>query len=202
MNVNQFGVDYNIKEFIRHERYAKRSKQNDIMLLKLAQSVTFTNLIRPACLHQLESIDATKAAATGWGLTEVADVNTKSEKLLKVGLDVLDLDRCKNAFSEDEDIIINNNQVCSGILSGGFDTCQGGELKYFLVETDIRTNNFCFADSGGPLQIISSDNKCVYEILGITSFGSACGISGAPSVYTRVAAYLDWIENKVWPSSS
>lgn len=40
----------------------------------------------------------------------------------------------------------------------------------------------------------------VYYIVGITSFGKACGISGDPGVYTRVQAYLRWIEDIVWPN--
>lgn len=37
----------------------------------------------------------------------------------------------------------------------------------------------------------------MHEIAGITSFGIGCGI-GIPGVYTRVSAYLDWIEDIVW----
>lgn len=36
-------------------------------------------------------------------------------------------------------------------------------------------------------------------MVGIASFGEGCSI-GAPVVYTRVAAYLDWIEHIVWPN--
>jgi len=52
----------------------------------------------------------------------------------------------------------------------------------------------------GPLQIVSNSNKCVYVIVGITSFGRSCGLKSSPGFYTKVSAYLDWIENKVWGS--
>lgn len=45
-------------------------------------------------------------------------------------------------------------------------------------------------------------NLRVYNIIGITSFGRVCGISGAPGIYTRVYNYLAWIENIVWPNES
>lgn len=34
----------------------------------------------------------------------------------------------------------------------------------------------------------------VYNIVGVTSFGKACGITPHPAVYTRVQYYLPWIE--------
>lgn len=34
-------------------------------------------------------------------------------------------------------------------------------------------------------------------IVGITSFGINCG-TALPSVYTRVAFYIDWIESIAW----
>ena len=55
----------------------------------------------------------------------------------------------------------------------------------------------------GPLQIISPKNKCIHIIVGITSYGSQfCGAENAAAVYTRVTAYLDWIEQKVWGSGT
>ncbi|KAJ8951770.1 hypothetical protein NQ314_007644 [Rhamnusium bicolor] len=60
-----------------------------------------------------------------------------------------------------------------------------------------------FGDSGGPLQVINVERASsilVYNIVGITSFGKACGLSDSPGVYTRVFNYLSWIENIVWPS--
>lgn len=51
------------------------------------------------------------------------------------------------------------------------------------------------------MQVISSTNKCVYNIIGVTAFGpKLCGSKNAPAVYTRVSAYLDWIEPIVWPN--
>lgn len=54
-------------------------------------------------------------------------------------------------------------------------------------------------DSGGPLQRrIVDDFHEMYHILGVTSFGFGCATS-KPAIYTRVSAYLDWIEANVWP---
>ena len=56
-----------------------------------------------------------------------------------------------------------------------------------------------FKNSGGPIQIGLRGARCVYVIVGLTSYGSSeCGIQ-APAVYTRVFSYIDWIERIVWP---
>lgn len=61
-------------------------------------------------------------------------------------------------------------------------------------------------DSGGPLMLDNrfddKANQRVYTIVGVTSFGKACGIAKSPGIYTRVYNYLSWIESVVWPNES
>lgn len=83
----------------------------------------------------------------------------------------------KRGFSEGikEDI-----QICAGGRKEEKDTCQG--------------------DSGGLLHIVDYSQTAVFMpvIVGVTSFGKSCGVVNVPGVYTKVAGYLDWIENIVW----
>ena len=52
----------------------------------------------------------------------------------------------------------------------------------------------CSGDSGGPL--FATESKISYQI-GLVSYGTnLCG-RGIPGVYTKVAAYLPWIESKM-----
>lgn len=60
-------------------------------------------------------------------------------------------------------------------------------------------NDACQGDSGGPLQYFENSSTTA-TVIGVVSFGISCG-TALPSVYTRVAYYLDWIEKIVWPDT-
>lgn len=51
----------------------------------------------------------------------------------------------------------------------------------------------CQGDSGGPLMMFTSTNQWV--LVGITSNGIGCGRPSYSGVYTRVAAYKNWIQS-------
>ncbi|KAG5670019.1 hypothetical protein PVAND_000306 [Polypedilum vanderplanki] len=161
--------DFPVEAFIRHENYDSRQKKNDIAVVRMRYNVrAWQKNIRPACLWSQQNINQNQVIATGYGSTGYAEGN--SDKLLKVNLFVSNTYRCG-------EINIDNTQICAGDERNNRDTCQG--------------------DSGGPLQITLPNNKCTFYIVGITSFGeNVCGYSNA--VYTRVSAYIDWIERIVW----
>jgi len=169
-------IDVPIERFINHEAYNRQTKENDIALIKLSQSVSFTKSIRPACLHQTEAIGKAKAVATGWGYTEYG--GQTSDILQKVQLDIIGNQQCRDFHNNRKDYGIFDSQICAGVIEGGNDTCGG--------------------DSGGPLQVVLGD-ECVFSIIGLTSYGSRfCGIKNSPGIYTRVSSYIDWIESNVW----
>ncbi|XP_061381816.1 serine protease snake-like isoform X1 [Danaus plexippus] len=176
-------IEVPIKNIIKHPLYKSPGKYHDIALLELASDVDFDSSIRPACLwYRPDFPGHTKAVATGWG---VVDPRTQraSNELQKVSLTLLENDFCNVLLKTKRNRLwmdgFTADQLCAGELRGGKDTCQG--------------------DSGSPLQVVSRENKCVFHIVGITSFGHRCAQSGSPAVYTRVSSYLDWIESVVWP---
>lgn len=73
------------------------------------------------------------------------------------------------------------------------------QQHYFYPRLKInRIYNVFQGDSGGPLVIRSERNPCVFNLIGITSFGKYCATENSPGVYTRVSSYLSWIEQNVW----
>ncbi|XP_045537778.1 CLIP domain-containing serine protease B9 [Papilio machaon] len=169
-------VDVMVVQVIVHPMYDRRLHNGDISLLRLEKSINYTDFIRPVCLPTTEFVASqdyvigTSFTTAGWGLTELG---TPSIIKQKVDLDTVPMDICKVKMPH-----INKLDVDKIICAGGKpgkDTCNG--------------------DSGGPLtkDITIEFNTNAY-LFGITSFGSArCGVTDTPSVYTRVAAYMDWI---------
>lgn len=82
--------------------------------------------------------------------------------------------RCKHRQDRE------GEEICAGEKDGGRDACQG--------------------DSGGPLFCRSVSNSSEWYLAGVVSHGEGCARADEPGVYTRVALFLDWInENEKAP---
>ncbi|PSN50157.1 Serine protease snake, partial [Blattella germanica] len=176
--------DFAIEKIIRHPDYASPAHYNDIALIQIDRNATFDGFVRPACIHTEESLPGNKFIASGWGLTDW--IGSKgSDELLKVALDLQDPSSCNETFAPligGRKLAVGvtpESMLCVGDLNGGKDTCKG--------------------DSGGPLQVELDEPFCMYDVIGITSFGSICGAKNSPAIYTRVSHYIPWIESVVWP---
>ncbi|KOC63637.1 Serine protease snake [Habropoda laboriosa] len=181
LNDNQKGIITGIKRVLRHPKYKPPTLHADIALIKLNTVIVFNKDIRPACLYQQYDTVPTQAWVSGWGLTEF-DNEENSDQLQKALLDIVDNVACAITYRQQSKLPygITPSMICAGDSRGGWkkDACQG--------------------DSGGPLQILHPSN-CMFQVLGITSFGDGCAFINTPGVYTRVAHYLNWIEENVWP---
>ncbi|CAK1587425.1 unnamed protein product [Parnassius mnemosyne] len=171
---------YRIKRIIKHPRYKSPSKYNDIALLETETEIKLSEDAVPACLPVDTTAPDEKAIATGWGATGYKGLN--SDSLQKVILEKFPEYECKSKYPATrhlENGFDPNTQLCYGDRYESKDSCQG--------------------DSGGPLQLKNNKINCMYTVIGVTSFGNKCGIVGEPGVYTKVSAYVPWIESIVWP---
>ncbi|XP_045540829.1 serine protease snake [Papilio machaon] len=170
---------YKIQNIIKHPEYKSPSKYNDIALLKTAIEMKLSHEAVPACLP-VDTVSDEKAVATGWGATRNKGDN--SDLLEKVTLTKFSERECSSSHRPQRKLergFDANTQICYGDKYQSKDTCQG--------------------DSGGPLQVKNPHINCMYTVIGVTSFGSGCGTVGLPGVYTKVTAYVSWIEGIVWP---
>ena len=114
-----------VAEIINHPEYSSQTLDNDFAILRLANPVTFTNEVSPACLPA--DLSATYAGVlatvTGWG--NLKSGGPSPDVLQEVDVTVTTNAKCQSAYRG----IITSNMVCAA--DTGKDSCQG--------------------DSGGPL---------------------------------------------------
>uniref|UniRef100_A0A336MPR3 CSON004416 protein n=1 Tax=Culicoides sonorensis TaxID=179676 RepID=A0A336MPR3_CULSO len=174
---DEFAQIFDIIQVIRHEQYRSSLRYFDIALFKLSGNIRPHKTVLPACLWSDDNfLDFKELEAIG------IDDN-KTDKLEKVTLNPIDIESCKEFYSAQGDRKIPN-----------------GLVEHQICARDNKNNDLrqdtCLGDSGGPLQVkLLANGRMTSFIIGITSFGKACGFD-APGVYSSVAAFKEWIEAK------
>lgn len=178
--VFNFTTDIVIAKTIVHPNFTRRTRYDDIAILKLQKSLTFSKFINAACLDTNVNVlpAEERLEVCGWGVISRTR-NLQSRVLMKTFVHATCTNSCNTWYE-------NNRRVPQGVLEGQF--CAGDEKG----ESDT-----CLGDSGGPVTVVSEDAQH-YVLVGVTSFGRGCG-SEVPAIYTRVAYYIDWIVRLVWP---
>ncbi|XP_071573383.1 lectizyme-like [Temnothorax nylanderi] len=160
-----------------HESYKGAIGPYDIGLLKLASPLKLTKRVQAIELAPPESEPSGEAWLAGWG--SISYPNTylmpKLPQLEHVRKEYIDRKVChKSVMRLTGYSPVHETNVCTGPLYDGIAACNG--------------------DSGGPL-ISYIGQKPV--LTGIVSWGIIpCGTAGAPSVYTKVSKFNDWIAQK------
>ncbi|KAK9889389.1 hypothetical protein WA026_004663 [Henosepilachna vigintioctopunctata] len=163
-----------IQKIFIHPGYENNGFVNDIALLRMKTSVTFSDYIRPVCLPKLEESleDDVQCTILGWGqLSEVGRIFP--DTLQEVQLPVISTSECRKRTVFLPLYNITEEMFCAGYDRGGRDACLG--------------------DSGGPL--ICPEENGRWVIHGITSNGYGCARANRPGVYTKVSSYIKWIQD-------
>ena len=184
-----------IQQVVLHPSYVTSSNTvstgDDIALVRLKpiRSNWNNQLVRPICLSDDRRLTSNKkrlpfstmvmmATVTGWGRSDVSEINTSSnisriKALQKVDLPIVSNEQCQLWYRrEDWSMKIKASHLCAGFESGGKDSC--------------------LEDSGGPLMIKQNGR---FVIVGIVSAGIGCGLPRTPGIYTRVSSYIHWIKS-------
>ncbi|XP_032564982.1 chymotrypsin-C isoform X1 [Chiroxiphia lanceolata] len=195
-------VAVGVEKTIVHEKWNSFLIINDIALIKLEEEVQESDTIRAACLPDADKIlpNDYPCYVTGWGrirskqgvprgslgrgcrhrvcevrgLHVITAYGPLADVLQQALLPVVDYETCsqRNWWGSN----VRTTMVCAGgdgIVSG------------------------CSGDSGGPLNCQREDG--IWEVEGIVSFGSglSCNLIRKPTVFTRVSAYIDWVNEKI-----
>jgi secreted trypsin-like serine protease len=156
-----------------HSSFDSSSLKNDIALVKLAEPLQFSALVRPINLASTSNEDAyltpntEDLIITGWGAEvergpHAVDLRYAMETFIPTATCQLPLSYGK---------LVTESMLCAGIRGRG--TCDG--------------------DSGGPL-FIDRGNPILF---GLTSFAKGCAETLKFDVFTRVTKYLDWVRTCV-----
>jgi trypsin len=106
----------------------------------------------------------------GWGNTKKLPRTTI---LQETKVPVYNFEKCQQNYQEAKYPVSNwDTQFCAGFPEGQTDTCTG--------------------DSGGPLFVIENNAQI---LVGLTSHGRGCALVNRPGIYTRIAAFIDWIKD-------
>jgi secreted trypsin-like serine protease len=164
---------YTVSSIKIHSSYNEKYLKNDIALLKLSKSITYSDKVSPICLPATSNARVVynkNLVLTGWGVDETKDLPA--------------------VLQQSQLRIINGNRACTAdrrvysILS-----------NYCAIGLGSPTSNSCFGDSGGPLQFYDGSKWTVY---GIASYvyvdrNRSC-INTVPSYYSNVPFFLKWIQ--------
>nr|XP_020477488.1 mannan-binding lectin serine protease 1 isoform X2 [Monopterus albus] len=201
----RLATNRSVEEIFLHPDFQPNNYNNDIALLKLKDRVELNKVIRPVCLPPAQNTDDpptplpnSLGIIAGWGISNpnssmssshgdpptltsdpaaTADLGVTSDLLQYVKLPVVPQDECQASYtSRSVNYNITNNMFCAGFFEGGRDTCLG--------------------DSGGAF-VMEDQDRQRWLVFGLVSWGGPeeCGSQRVYGVYTRVAKYVEWIQN-------
>jgi secreted trypsin-like serine protease len=150
---------------------------HDVGVLTLAEPVTVAPVALPTPdIGAATTVPGSQLQVSGYGATKPFGVHLSP--FLKTTTEIVRPEqRCLRAYTRD--LFAPESMICAL----GAKRKHGGKFK-------IHTSA-CAGDSGGPLVATTLTGPVV---VGTVSFGGAlCGLPGAPTVYSRVASSLDFI---------
>jgi secreted trypsin-like serine protease len=157
-----------VERIFKHAQYNEQTVENDITILRLSQPVDFNKYVQPACLPGPDPQPDTNVVLIGWGAQQLGGPAYHILKQANVKV----ISNCNRFWGQ----VNEEKQICVANTGTGESACQG--------------------DSGGPMLY---QHNGQWVVAGVTSFGSTSGCttysSSQPNVYTRVSAFLPWINS-------
>lgn len=168
------GENVAVLEVYFHPEYNPKTLTNNICLLRLIRRINFKKKkksVKKIDFDRTPSnlpINTDGVTIVGWGAKGISNIvrNPWSNQLSFAVLDIYPVRECQDIYSRQ---YVTRKNFCAGFFSKGGGACNG--------------------DVGGP-GIVNG------LLAGIVSFGSpVCGTPDAPTVFTTLGYYTDWIED-------
>lgn len=170
-----------VKTSYVHHNHNGNSLDNDIALLRLTEPADLDDPDAAICLvclpernAQADSLQAGKfCTVTGYGFEN--EDGPAALRVRQTDLPIVSDSDCqqKTGKALDKPFTLPANSFCAG-GEPGRDACHG--------------------DGGSPLSCLVDG---VYELAGIVSWGYKCGKADLPGVYSKVSAFVGWINQIV-----
>ncbi|XP_071967247.1 serine protease 57 isoform X1 [Engystomops pustulosus] len=158
----------NIQESFTHPEYNPTTFQNDLNLLKLNSSANITPSVGSISLPRNNSDLNPGSRCSVAGWGQLTDFGTLPRSLMKARVNIISREVCNQRWTQG----VFDSMVCA-------------------ASPGPQNKGFCSGDSGGPL-------VCRNQVEGVVSFsGLFCGDPRTPDVYTRVSAFLPWIQSVI-----
>ncbi|XP_023363472.1 hepatocyte growth factor activator [Otolemur garnettii] len=171
---------FGIEKYIPYPLYSVfNPSDHDLVLIRLKKKgdrcAVRSQFVQPICLPEPGSTFPTghKCQIAGWGHMN-ENTSSYSSSLQEALIPLVADHKCSSPEVYGADI--TPNMLCAGYFDCKSDACQG--------------------DSGGPL---ACEKDGVAYLYGIISWGDGCGRLNKPGVYTRVANYVDWLNDRIRP---
>ncbi|KAJ8675588.1 hypothetical protein QAD02_011374 [Eretmocerus hayati] len=175
------GEEHALENYEKHPEYVSDDGAggcvNDIALIKIEGTFTYNRVQRPIPIFKAGEVaePGAKAIVIGFGYTE----DGLPQHLKMTTLPLFDTNMCNETWFNRDGYPIPNKTICAGGGKDRRDSCDG--------------------DSGGALVVGG-------KLAGILSFGYSrrtqdysieCGFEDIPSIYTEVAQFQSWIDNRI-----
>lgn len=167
-DVTSGGETRKLSKSIVHENYNDWTLDSDIAVVILQSGFDFSSKIQPIALASVNEDLRAGTRVLVSGWGTVSENGAEPDILRYVAINIIASEDCGKAYEDTR--AISENMLCAGVDGGGKDACQG--------------------DSGGPL----IEGQKLY---GIVSWGKGCARSEYPGVFTRVASFRGWIDEKI-----
>jgi len=169
-----------LKDIVIHPKYKPATVENDIAVLFLKTSIAEladgsggTPEVQAIKLLSDGSTpkEGEDAYIAGWGkLCNSAVCPTSS--YIQAAIMNVQADPDSQVCGWYGDTYKHQTMLCAGCMEGNIDACQG--------------------DSGGGLVVVAENGDPI--LAGIVSWGNGCAKPYFPGIYTRVSAFVDWVE--------